>query len=336
MKDSVSEQGLSLAQLDDLEKAGLVDPSKARDARKVFSRSIHWRHWLEVRAVLFGILFLLAGIIFFFAANWKAMGPWYRFGVLEGAVALTALVAAWRGIEERAGQLLLLVASVLTGVLLAVYGQVYQTGADAFEVYALWAGLIFVWVCLSNFLPLWAFWTVVAQAALVLFGGQVLVPDEIVGWAGVGLGLSVFCFGILALWEWLQVRSEFRWLGSDWFRVQSLGAALFWISLPPFRAIFDMDSLAPVSSLACLIWVAMAVLVPLFYIRVRRDIVAVGLSFLATCTIIVMGIARFMFEKEWFDEGSWLITALLSLGVFGGAATFLVKLNRQQKTEVVS
>ena len=217
------------------------------------------------------------------------MGPWYRFGVLEGAIVLTTLVAAWKGGRQRTGQLALLVGSVLTGVLLAVVGQVYQTGADAFEVYALWAGLTFAWVCLARFLPLWTFWIVVAQVALVLFGGQVLVPDGVMGWPGVGVLLALFCFGWLALWEMFLARDGFEWLRSEWFRAVLLASALSWISMPPFRAIFDMDRFSSIPLLAVIAWIALAVLVPFFYTRIRRDIVAVGLSLLATSTIFGHG-----------------------------------------------
>ena len=296
MKEAAPERDLSLTQLEDLEKAEWIVPSKKAEARTLFSRSIQWKSWLEFRSIFLGILFLLAGVIFFFAANWKAMSPLYRFGVLEGAVALAALVAAWRGVEGLGGQLFLLVASVLTGVLLAVFGQVYQTGADAFEVYALWAGLILVWVCLARSLALWTFWIFVAQVALVLFGGQVLVPDEILPWSGVALGVGLFCVAFLALWEWLQVRDGFGWLQSEWFRFVLLSAALFWISLPPFRAIFELDPFASLPIFAALLWLVAAVVVPLYYIRVQSDIVAVGLSFLATCTVVVLGIARVMFD----------------------------------------
>ncbi len=40
-------------------------------------------------------------------------------------------------------------------ILLAVYGQTYQTGADPYELFFGWAILIIGWVAISRFAPLW-------------------------------------------------------------------------------------------------------------------------------------------------------------------------------------
>ena len=46
----------------------------------------------------------------------------------------------------RAGKAALLAASLFVGALLALIGQIYQTGADTFEMFAAWAALILPWV----------------------------------------------------------------------------------------------------------------------------------------------------------------------------------------------
>ena len=50
-------------------------------------------------------------------------------------MAIAAVGALLVGLDRAFGQVLLIAASVLTGVLLAVIGQVYQTGADVFELF---------------------------------------------------------------------------------------------------------------------------------------------------------------------------------------------------------
>ena len=54
------------------------------------------------------------------------------------------------GLDRAFGQVLLIAGSVLTGVLLAVIGQAYQTGADVFELFVAWAVLILPWVFVSR------------------------------------------------------------------------------------------------------------------------------------------------------------------------------------------
>jgi hypothetical protein len=55
------------------------------------------------------------------------------------------------------------------GVFLAVFGQVYQTGADRWDLFAQWSALIFGWVLLARFTPLWGVWLVVTNLALGLY-----------------------------------------------------------------------------------------------------------------------------------------------------------------------
>ena len=59
--------------------------------------------------------------------------------------------STWTGCPARPSCVLL---SLLTGALLALSGQVYQTGADTFELFAWWAVLILPWVLVSRFSPL--------------------------------------------------------------------------------------------------------------------------------------------------------------------------------------
>ena len=103
------------------------------------------------RSLLFvGSSLVLAGVIFFFAYNWSRMNAIAKFGLIEVGLLLCVLAASNRGLDRLTGKVLLLAASVLVGVLLAVYGQVYQTGADAYETIVVWALLILPWVIVGR------------------------------------------------------------------------------------------------------------------------------------------------------------------------------------------
>ena len=56
------------------------------------------------------------------------------------------------------GKAVLLLLGLLTGALLALTGQVYQTGADTYELFGWWAVLILPWVLVGRFSPLWLVW----------------------------------------------------------------------------------------------------------------------------------------------------------------------------------
>lgn len=106
------------------------------------------------------------GVIFWVAANWDTLGHLGRFGLLEAVLVVAALGAvlrpAWRAP-------LALLVFLVTGGLLASIGQTYQTGADPWQLFALWAllGLPLAWVVRHD--ALWAPWAVVFTTALSLW-----------------------------------------------------------------------------------------------------------------------------------------------------------------------
>ena len=123
---------------DDLElliQKGLIAPKDSEEVREEFRASIDWGRWLGRWALGLGAVLFACGLVFFFAYNWKHLSPLVRFSSLEIGVVAAAIVALFFGIESPMGKCLLFGASVITGVLVAGYGQVYQTGADAFEVF---------------------------------------------------------------------------------------------------------------------------------------------------------------------------------------------------------
>ena len=77
------------------------------------------------------------GLILWVAANWDDFGRFGRFGLLLAFVAAMGIGAITRpGIRGPLGLLALLG----IGGLFAFFGQTYQTGADPWQLFALWAG----------------------------------------------------------------------------------------------------------------------------------------------------------------------------------------------------
>ena len=135
------------------------------------------------------------------------------------------------------GKSALFAAGFLVGVLLAVYGQVYQTGADPFGLFLAWAVLILGWALVGRQVGLWMLLLVLLNLTLILYWTQVVEPQglNLLGIAGPLAGLSVtfvdatlvalvFTFNALALvlWEVLAGRG-IVWMGGRTFpRVVSL------------------------------------------------------------------------------------------------------------------
>ncbi len=148
-----------------------------------------------------GSALVLTGVIFFFAYNWASMGRFLKLGVIEGGMIACIIASRRRGSGELEGKVLLLSGSVLVGVLLAVYGQVYQTGADAFELFVGWGALISGWVIVSEFAALWIVWLVVLNTGTILYWLQVGDPAHSIPYEWLCLGLAALDGGALALRE---------------------------------------------------------------------------------------------------------------------------------------
>jgi uncharacterized membrane protein len=134
--------------------------------------------WREFAATLLrgaGLGALGAGVIFFVAANWQDWGLMGRFALLQLALLVAVAVALWRPPPHRLGQAAMMLAVLLVGALLALFGQSYQTGADLYELFFTWAVLSLPFALAGGWAALWALWWCVLNVALAL----------LCGWAGV-------------------------------------------------------------------------------------------------------------------------------------------------------
>src|SRR5262245_43202671 len=121
-------------------RGAIKDLPQALRVGGVLPERRHWRDFLDRLLLWSGAVALAAAVVFFVAHNWNDLGKYAKFGLVELLI-LAAVVGYWRlGPDRAAGKASLLVASILLGALLALFGQTYQTGADTWELFANWAG----------------------------------------------------------------------------------------------------------------------------------------------------------------------------------------------------
>ena len=172
---------------------GLLSPGQAGQAlapAEPKPTAAHWRWALDRLLGFLGCLLLALGVIFFFAFNWDDMHRLHK-------VALVLLVLsgfAGAALFLQAGSTLyrasLVGAALTTGAALAVVGQIYQTGADIWQLFASWAVLMLPWVLLARSTAGWLLFWLVANLALALY---LAVPR---GWLGVGPFSARALFGM--------------------------------------------------------------------------------------------------------------------------------------------
>lgn len=146
----------------------------------VYNDQEMWQKFLRLFFITLGIGFATAGIIFFFAYNWADLNKFFKLGIIEILVVATTVIALIPKISENIRNIILTGASFLVGVLFAVYGQIYQTGANAYDFFLGWTLFIALWVFVSNFAPLWLLFIVLINTTFILYTQQVAKDwDEI-------------------------------------------------------------------------------------------------------------------------------------------------------------
>lgn len=155
-----------------------------------------WRDVLERLSLWLAVVLLGAAAICFIAANWDALDRFTRLAGLQAVLAAAAVAASRLGLERGAGQAALLLAGLLLGGLLALVGQTWQTGADTWQLFAAWAGLLLPWLLLAAHPGMSLLWATVANLALWLFLDERLSAMDLL-W----LLLALFNLALAGVWE---------------------------------------------------------------------------------------------------------------------------------------
>lgn len=178
-------------QLLDWTEQGLLTPDQLGQAlapEHPWPAARHWRWALDRLLAYSGSVLLALGVMFFFAFNWDDLHRLHKL-LLALAVLTGFAGAAWY--LPRASVLYracLFGAGLATGGVLALVGQIYQTGADIWQLFASWALLILPWALLSRSAACWTlFWLVLNLAIFRYFSSHQ-------GWLGMGLD------GVQGLW----------------------------------------------------------------------------------------------------------------------------------------
>lgn len=142
-------------------------------ARLRAARGETWHAFADKVVLAVAVALVVAGAVFFFAANWEGMSRLARVGLALLAHVVAAAAAVGLGTERTAGRAAGAAAALLIGPVLLVYGQTYQTGADAWQLFAGWAALALPFALLVRGTALWMVVLVLARAGALLWVNQV-------------------------------------------------------------------------------------------------------------------------------------------------------------------
>ncbi len=324
MGDSELNRKVNIGIVRKLYRDGLLSDDAFIAASAVLRPISSWFSWARLMLLFFGSALILAGIIFFFAYNWSAMGRFLKFGLIEAGIIGCIVASHLRGRTRLSGKVLMLIASVLVGVLLAVYGQTYQTGADAFELFIGWAVLILGWVIISEFAALWLLWLILLNTGALLYLDQVGHPAHIIRFEFLFLTLALLN-GVSLILREVGVRKGFQWLSGRWLRGILLSASLVALSFPTIILILGHRDVG-VSALSAVAWIIATVGGYVCYRFKLRDMLPLALIVTNACVVLLTLIGKILFENtSFFEQGIFLLFALIILAVVSGATFWLRK-----------
>jgi uncharacterized membrane protein len=160
----------------------------------VYNSPESWQKFLRLLFISLGIAFTTAGILFFFAYNWADLHKFIKLGLVEGLIITLTSVVLFSNIKIDIKHIIITGTAILVGVLFAVFGQIYQTGANAYDFFLGWTIFITLWVVVLNFPPLWLVFITLVNTTLILYSEQVAH-----GWSAILLSTLLFSINLLFL-----------------------------------------------------------------------------------------------------------------------------------------
>ena len=295
-----------------------------------------WGLFLDRLLLWLGMLALTCAVLFLVAYNWSEMARWLRFGLVQAALVASIGVYWWaegRGVvddgvvdegiaENIVARAALTAASLLLGVLLALFGQVYQTGADPWQLFFFWAVLMLPWAVVARFDALWILWLGLLNLSLALYlrtwGGAfgILFASDVATLWGV------FALNTVALMLWELGARRWRWLSPGWTTcLLALGSG---IPLTLLMLNFILDEWADVSAAVLVypLWLAALYFV---YRHWRPDLFMLAGGCLSVIVVLTTFFGRHLLWHG--GPGGFLLLSMAVLALGAMAVFWLKRLN---------
>lgn len=286
---------------------------------QVYHDKTSWQQFLRLFFMSLGVGFTTAGIIFFFAYNWASMHKFFKLGLIEGGILLLTLVLVVAKIPLDIKKIILTGVSILVGVLFAVFGQIYQTGANAYDFFLGWTMAIVIWVVISNFAPLWLVFITLINTTLILYAEQVAQD-----WSEIFVFALLFCINALFLIAFLLVKKiNEHIIVPSWFTNVLALAVVFFSIVGIATGIFERNSEA--------FWVLLLLATGLYGIGVRYGLKQRSVFYLSIIAFSCIIICCALLIKITSGKGMIFFIGLFVIASISMVIKTLIRLQKRWK-----
>ncbi len=288
---------------------------------QVYHDALAWKKFLRIAIICLAVGFTTAGLIFFFAYNWAGMHRFLKLALAEAVLMATIIVPLFLRLKGLFKKIILTGGAVLVGVLFGLFGQIYQTGATAFDFFFGWTLFISIWVFISNFSLTWMLWLGLVNMSLILYANQLAFH-----WPTLFVFLLLFLVdtGFLIVAQFLSIKNQKLQMPAFMLNtILLLTASISTIGI--FIGIYDKvkDDFVPL---------IMAVIV-MYSLGLQQAFSRKKVIYLAVIAMSLIVISATLISKiKLFDEWMYLCNSLFVVISVG----FLIKylMNTQKKWNV--
>ncbi|WP_085909001.1 DUF2157 domain-containing protein [Kiloniella majae] len=325
------------ALVDQLYSHGKISKEARNEALQQLIPHTQWGIWASRLLLGLGVCLILSGVIYFFAFNWTKLLPAHKLGGVQFAIIASIISACVCSLNRLSGQLSLISASVFVGIFLAVFGQIYQTGADAYQLFMVWSLLILGWTILSKFAAHWVLWLVIFNVFLGLWWDQVVIARSLVehDWTLLILPFLASLNGlVLCIRELLSQKASYDWLAPKWTRWIILIPILIALNIPIVLLIVDIDQAYDGVFIGSFIGVVGHICVYVYYRKIVKDIWSLAAVIISTLVIVETLAIRALLDMLWDEEElGLLLMGIASIGIITGFTMYLRYLTQALKED---
>lgn len=262
------------------------------------------------------------GLILWVAANWDDFGRFGRFALLQGALLTMCAGAMLRPATRPAFGLLALLS---IGALFAYFGQTYQTGADAWQLFALWAALALPLCLAVRSDVMWAPWALVTMTAIALW----IFAHAGHRWEVGADDLAVHALGwsaVVALAVALSAGGA-RYTGAGpWALRTVVTLGVLQVTLTGIGGLFHA-AVAPHYVLALILASGAAAVLAQ---RITFDVYALSAVALGCNALLVAGLVRLLFRGRTDDPiGALFTLGIAAAGLLALSVSAILRLSRR-------